>query len=225
MRKRLSLIICSISVLATFAAVPVVVAETTTEQSTDTTTATQKEALRERLEKKKAELSIKLGEAEKQRITSRCSSAQGKVKSLSENVSGRGTVRQQAYAKLVEKLEALVPKLQAKGVDTATLETQISSLKEKIAKFDADLSLYRDSITDLKEVDCTTDPEAFQAALQAARTLRDALVDDALDIRTYVNNTIKETIKSIRQQLSAQESTTSEPTTAPNATNQTEGTN
>jgi hypothetical protein len=209
----------------TFAAVPMVVAESTAEQNTDTTTTTQKEALREKLEKKKAELSIKLDEAEKQRIASRCSSAQGKVKSLSENVSGRVKVRQQAYLKLVEKLEALVPKLQAQGVDTAALESQIDVLKEKIAKFDADLALYRDGISDLKDVDCTTDPEAFQAALQAARTLRDALVDDALDIRNYVNNTIKETIKTIRQQLSAQESTTAEPSTAPDATNQTEGTN
>ena len=53
--------------------------------------------------------------------------------------------------------------LKAKGVDTTTLESQITELKAKITTYSTDLAAYKQSLTDLKAVDCKTDPDAFQA--------------------------------------------------------------
>lgn len=189
------------------------------EEDTSVTTQTTSETLQTRLEKKKAELQVRLDEAQKERIKTRCSAAQDKVGTVSQIASSRSTAREQAYSRLVEKLEALVAKLKAKQIDTTTLEAQINELKAKITTFNTHMTAYKQALQDVKDVDCSADQEAFQAALLAARTARQVVVDDALAIRVYVNDPIKKTIQTIREQLKAAETTTEPASTTTEGSN------
>jgi hypothetical protein len=223
MKKKLTIIMAGLSACLFLGLAPLAAAVGEADSQLTTTAETpatdKKEQLKARLETKKSELKIKLDENQKQRYKARCSAAQGTVKSLSENINGRVVVRQKAYTKLVEKLESLSFKLDAKAIDVVELNAQIETLKLKIAGFDTDLEAYKLSIADLKDVDCVTDPDAFKAALDASRLARDKLIATSKDIKSYVNDTVKVTIKTLREQLAAQKEANS------STTNESEGTN
>lgn len=209
MKQRIANLICAVLSLAVFIGAPAAVAQTDSgNDSSDTTQneeTTEAKALRERLEKKKAEFRVNLSLVDKERLKNRCKPAQALIKTESEKVAGRVVVRTRAYAKLVEHLNSLVSKLEAKNVDVAELTSQIATLETKIAKFDTDLDAYKQTLSDLRILDCRADPDAFKAALEAARAARDTLVSDAADIKTYVKDTIKVTLQAIRAGLEAQE--------------------
>lgn len=175
---------------------------TAAEQTTkdpDTTAA----GIKERLEKKKAELKTKLAAAEQQRIKTKCKTAQGVVKTLGTRVKGTETSRAAVHKNSVDRLTKLAEKLKSKGVDTAQLESQIATLQTKVDTFKTDMTNYKQAVSDLASVDCTTDPAAFKAALENARSLREKLSKDVADVRAYINETIKPTLKTIRAQLEA----------------------
>jgi hypothetical protein len=81
-------------------------------------------------------------------------------------------------------------------------------LQAKITVFNTDLTTYKQALSDLKLVDCATDPAAFQAALLTARASHDTLVKDSGDIKTYVQGTVKPTLTAIKTTLEASEKTT-----------------
>lgn len=156
----------------------------------------------ERLEKHKTEFRIKLSDTEHARIKGRCKQAQGGgIKSLDGRTHGIETSRSKVHANLLNRLNKLVEKLKAKGVDTAELESEIAVLKTKIETFKTDLAVYKQDMADLKEMDCAADPDAFKAALEAARKSRLKVHQDVKDIRSYVKETIKPTLQEIRAQL------------------------
>jgi hypothetical protein len=159
-----------------------------------------------RITKLKTQFKVKLGAAEAAHIKLKCVGAQGVVGKLHTKFGNSVTVRTQAYTELQKNLDKLVTKLKAKDVDTTTLEQQITELKAKITTYTTDLTAYKTALSDLKSVDCKTDPDAFQAALLAARTAHDKLVTDVLAVRTYLVGTIKPTLKTIKTQLEAKES-------------------
>lgn len=180
---------------------------TKTEDSTsdDTVKADDKKLL-ERLAERKTELKTKLTTAEQTRLKEKCKPAQtGNVSSLYGRIKGIETSRSEVYKNLTNRLTSLTEKLKAKNVDTTKLEAEIATLKTKIATFEADLAKYKQAVLDLKSMDCATDPTAFKASLEKARTLREQVNKDAQEIKTYVNDTIKPTLKEIRAALEAKE--------------------
>ncbi len=191
------------------------VAQTTT---TEATTETETEVddpptptkLKERLEKRKAALNTRLTTAQKTRVTTRCKAAQGMVSSVSRRIKGVETSRTQVYGNLVDRLTKLSDKLKTSGVDTTTLNTQIDELKTKIATFNTDLAEYHQTVADLAALDCTADPTAFQASLDAARTARTKVADDAKAIKTYLSETIKPTLVQLRSKVATKPETENE---------------
>lgn len=175
---------------------------------------TQQTTLEERIAKRKAALTERLTAAKQSRISQRCVAAQGKIRSHEARVNGVATARQNAYGVVITKLTELVPKLQEKGVDVSALEAQISVLKEKISAFQADLTEYKQAIADLAALDCTADPEAFQASLEATRKLRVDLVTSSVEIKMHVQEVIKPILVSIRDSLQQQQTTTETPSDA-----------
>ncbi len=157
--------------------------------------------MQQRVDRHKAAAKIRLATGEKIRIQGRCKAAQGKVGEVKGRLPNVQMRRDRAYANLVSHLESLTAKVKAKGVDTTTLETQITELKAKITTFQTDMAKYQEAAGDLAAMDCAADPEAFKASLEAARTLRAQLFTDAKAIRAYVADSIKPTLKTIRQQL------------------------
>ncbi len=182
--------------------------ETETEVESDPKTDSKK--LLERLSSRKSELKTKLTNIEQERLKAKCKASQtGAVSSLSGRIKGIETSRSAVHTNLVNRLNKLVEKLKAKEVDTTKLEAEITELKAKIATFKTDLAKYKQAIIDLKAMDCVSDPTAFKASLEAARTLRETVAKDGAAIKTYVNDTIKPTLKEIRAALEAKEKETS----------------
>ena len=50
----------------------------------------------------------------------------------------------------------------------------------------------------MNAIDCLTDPTAFKAALEAARTSQATVLKDIKAIRAYINDTIKPTLTDIK---------------------------
>jgi septation ring formation regulator EzrA len=172
---------------------------TETHPSSDTTD------MDKRLTRLKTDLKINLSDTQKLHIEGRCKSAQGIVKTVGDRVDNGVTTRTQAYAELTSKLNNIVTKLKAKNIDTTTLEHELTVLQTKIATFTTDVSAYKQTLSDLKGVDCITDPTAFQAALTASRSAHDKLTSAVADIKSYVSSTVKPTLQVIRTELESQE--------------------
>lgn len=175
--------------------------ETTTRPPDNTTDPAK--ALQERLEKRKAELKIRLSAAEKTKIQTKCKASQGVVSSVKGRVKGIETSRSQVYANITTRLTDLSEKLKNKGVDTAGLDAAIAELKKKIETFNTDFSVYKQAVSDLADMDCNIDPDGFKASLQISRTAQETASKDAKEVRAHVNDTIKPLLKTIRTALEA----------------------
>lgn len=174
---------------------------TTTQTTTQTPSVDDLKAIQTRVEKRKAELKIKLSAAEKLNLQSKCKASQGLVSSVRGRVKGIETSRTEVYNNIVTHLTDLSTKLKNKDVDTQTLDVDIAALQAKITTFTTDLATYKQAVNDLADMDCKTDPDGFKASLQAARTSLDTVNKDAQAVRSYVTDTIKPLLKTIRQSL------------------------
>jgi hypothetical protein len=194
--------------VVTFAGVSAQTGTTDTTTPETTTTTTDDAATRgERLTKRKAAQGTKLTTAQQKRLLTVCKAAQGKATSAQNRIKGLQTSRTQVYGNLVERLTKLSAKLQAKGVDTAELQAEITNLQTQIDTFKADVTAYRQAVDDLVAMDCAADPAGFQASLDAARAGREKLQQESTAIKTYVEATIKPTLKKLRDQVAKTETT------------------
>lgn len=222
MKRNLRSLVLTVLTLSTLVVAPIVAAEGNSgssgssgssgaqkpaETSDKKTDAENETETHNRLEKQKTDLKIKLTSSESERLKTRCKPAQTVVKTEHDRFSSKVVGRTRAYAELTDKLDKLVARLKAKNVDVTELQNEIAVLQTKIATFNADLAAYKQALSDLRLVNCTTDPTAFQAALVTARTAHEALLNDAKDIRSYVKDTIKVTLHSIKTALEAEEKT------------------
>ena len=182
----------------------------TSSNETENETEADQTARQQRIEKRKAELKIRLSSLEQAKIKTKCKNSQGLVMSLSGRIKGLQTSRNQVYTNLASRLTKLSGQLKDQGLDTATLDTQIAELKTKVDTFKTDLTAYKEAASDLADMDCVNDPTGFKASLEAARSTREKVAKDAMDIKTYVNDTIKPTLVRLHDQLEAQENTSGE---------------
>lgn len=188
--------------------VAVVRAQTNNSGSSSPPTETEKplsadelKQLQTRLEKRKAELKIKLTNAEKLSIQNKCKAAQGFVSSVKGRVKGIETSRTEVYGNILDHLTDLSAKLKNKGIDTKTLDGEITTLQDKIQTFNTDLATYKQAVSDLAAMDCKADADGFKASLQAARTALETVNKDSQAVRSYVKDTIKPSLKTIRGEL------------------------
>ncbi len=179
--------------------------ETTTKPVLDTD---KLKALTERVQQHKEQLKIKLPSVTKVRLQTKCKASQGNVSSISERIKGIETSRTQVYTQTTERLMALSTKLQNRGVDTASLDKAIVDLKTKIDTFNTDLATYKQSVSDLSQIDCTTDTEGFKALLEAARADQQKVREDGQAVRTQLKDVIRPILTTIRTQLESNSVTT-----------------
>lgn len=226
MKYRIRNLIGTTIAISVMVVTPLALAETNTTSGSDssdkdTSSSSSSEdstARQARLEKLKTDLKIKLDAKEQEKLKTRCKPAQTIVKNVGERFNTKAPGRAKIYDELVTRLNSLVTKLKAKGVDTTELEQEISMLQTKVTLFNTDLAAYKQALSDLRDVDCVTDPTAFKAALEAARTAHDKVIKDAADVKAYVKDTIKPTLQKIRSVLEEQEK-------APEDSSKKEGTN
>ncbi len=182
-------------------------AETTTTTTVNTTKPTAEDAamraaeFKKRLEDNKAALKTKLDEKTKKIIIAKCKPAQIAVKGLTTSANAISTNRSRAYVKVSDRIQTLIDKVKLQGIDTTALEAANALAKQKATTLAASMATYEQTLSDLGEMDCVTDPTAFQATLILARTQREAVKTQAKDLQTYINTTLKDAIKAVRAQL------------------------
>lgn len=223
MLKKIQYIFGLVVMAAALTAAPVVFAETSngstgdggsTQPNTSTNddkdinqplTEAQKTELQTRLTKQKTDLKIKLTDVETKKLKLKCQPAQAVVKNVEARVHDNAPTRTKAYQDITDKLNGIIAKLQSKEIDVTELKAEMTVLQGKITTFNTDLAAAKQAMNDVRNVDCISDPAAFEAALQTARTARDKVVKDASDIKAYITSTIKPSLEKIRGQLEAQE--------------------
>ena len=141
----------------------------------------------------------------KARISSRCVPAQALVKSKSTKNNKASKIRVEAYDEIVSKLEKVVTAAGAKDVDITALQASITTLKADIATFKTANTAYQQALTDMTVIDCKTDPTAFKAALEVARTNQIAVFNAAKTIRTHLTATVKPALVLVKADLSSAE--------------------
>lgn len=174
--------------------------ETTTKTET---TSNDKKSRDSRIADWKKKYRLMLSEKQKTTIKSRCKAANIIVSNTGKRISSFEKKRPAQYTKLHNRLEALVPKLKAEGVDTKTLESQLAELKIRIATFNTDIAAYKQAVADLAAMDCAADGEGFVATVKQAIELRKAVVQSGRNIRQYLKETVKPTLKQAQTDLVA----------------------
>lgn len=162
-----------------------------------------KTELSDRIAKRKSEFKTNLTIAASERLKTRCKSAQGIIKKIEDSHKQPLVARQTRYENLVTKLSELRDKLKAAEIDTTALDAQLLVLDTKIATFNTELAALQQARVDLQALDCTADPAAFKASLEAARAQREKVVKAAADIRVYSKDTIKPNLVALRKALQA----------------------
>ena len=194
--------------------------DTTTTQTTETETETEavKAERTDRIKKEIETHKVRLTTTEKKKIQTNCVGSQGKVSSIGGRLNGVETSRTEVHKNILNRLNNAVTALKAKGVDTTTLEADIATLSAKIDTFNTDLATYKQSVTDLKAMDCKANPEGFKAALLTARTNLEKVKADATAVHTYLKDTIRPLLTELKKQLESTEQTEGSTGTQLNAT-------
>ena len=178
---------------------------TETTKTTDTKT-----TLADRLKTYQAKKTEKLAEAQAKRIATKCKVAQGKITVLRARSKNIVTNRKAVYKEIGEKLNNLVSRFQASGLDTTKLETAMTDIKADLVDLNTDMDSYDTVLSDLETMDCEADPDAFSATLSSARELQAQLRDKAKSFRSLTTNELKTIITELRTQLEQQSKTTGE---------------
>lgn len=169
----------------------------------------QKAQIKSRVEKYKAQAGV-VNRAAEARLKLRCNVAQTVTKNVRVKALTLRDNRTKAYKNIADKLAHTVTKLKEKQIDTTKLEEQIATLNTKIAAFTTAAEAYKQAIDDMADMECTTDPGGFKAALDQARTAQRTMHTLATEIRTYVSNAIKPTLVQLRAELAKQSTTEGE---------------
>lgn len=164
-------------------------------------------ALAERIAKHKLAAKTKLTNAEKLKIQANCKASQGRVSSVKNKVHGLETSRTQVYKNTLDHLTKLTEKLKNSGQNTTELDASIIVLQGKIETFKTDIAAYKQTVSDLAEMDCKTDPDGFKAALEASRLAVQKTNQDAQAVRAYIKDTIKPILITLRTDLDSKKST------------------
>lgn len=167
--------------------------ETTTATTSTADTADQAaiQARNKRAQERIAQLKTKLTAAETAKLKLKCVASQGKLQSLSGRINGIQASRSEVYDATIARLSLLAERLKKLGVDSSQMQTHIDKLKTLIATYKTDLETYRTAVEDASALDCASDPTAFKAALEQARTAQVGVYKDVTSIRAYVQNDVK----------------------------------
>lgn len=175
-------------------------------QTGEMLTPEQKKLNREkRLQEYKEKRTTKLTAAQEQQLKAKCQGAQVVTQKLVDNAEKVKTLREAQYGKVSSKLTQLVERLKMAKVETAEIEKAVSGFSEQSTAFLTAIDSYKTTLDDLSEMECATDPVAFRAALEEAKTQRVALVKSSQDLRKYYNETIKPALQVLRAKLVALE--------------------
>lgn len=158
--------------------------------------------LAERIAARKAENNVRLTTAQSTRLKARCKAAQAMINRYGTAVEAVSSARVAFHDKVAGHLNKVIKKV-GSSADTTELKAAVEAFTQKADAFEASVTVYKQSISDLKDMDCVTDPTGFRALLDSAKKQRATLFTDAKALRAYIGDTIKPLLKTLRAQLAA----------------------
>lgn len=159
--------------------------------------------LEERLNNVKERVAVQVNEAEQRRIEARCSTAQERINNLRNRIGDSIERRRNAYTGVSSRLNELVVKLQAAGVENTELNLAVAEMEALLNDSRLSVDTYMQNLADITEMDCASDAEGFKALLDDAREKRTAIVSRQSEIQALKNEKLKPALQNIRESLNS----------------------
>jgi len=136
-------------------------------------------------------------EARRNIITGRCKAAQSKLASFATRVENGYTRRSSAYLNISEKISNLLTRLENNEIDVGSINELLITFNSMYESVLDEINDYLTVLVDASEMDCESDPEGFQAALEEARETAATLKDNIKALHNYLIEEIKPAIRSL----------------------------
>lgn len=157
--------------------------------------------LEQRVAQRKAEKPTTLDARDQQRVTSMCTNAQAKLRTLKQKTTSIVDTRTGIYKSIDGKLWIATGKLKLADKDTFELEKQRGALATNVATYEAMAKEYQQVLDDAALINCKADPAGFKSLLETARDYRKALRSQTEIIRNDVINNIKPALTNYATEL------------------------
>ncbi len=175
----------------------------TTDASVKENRKRKQSTLEERVASDKKTFNKSLSSADQTKTKNKCKAAQNKIAAYQKQVVNYEESRRNVYQKIIDRLESLASKLDAVGktTDAATVKSQKAEMQNRADVVYAAIQDYAQALSDLSSVDCSADPTAFQAVLEASRTARQTVQSKAKELREYYSGTVTKVLSDIKSGL------------------------
>lgn len=157
-----------------------------------------KTELNDRLEKRKTVVQTRLSAAEATRVSTRCAAAQQKFTAIGKKFSDNDQPLRAKYEAYNARLAKITEKADARGIDTTELKKNTVIFNQQYQGLVTAANDFNLSISDLKSVDCKTNPNGFKATLEAARKEQKDVQAARTELSKLVKGPLLESIKSIK---------------------------
>ncbi|MCA9347523.1 hypothetical protein KC930_03015 [Candidatus Saccharibacteria bacterium] len=171
------------------------------EQISSSTVTYTADARTARIEKLKSQFKVQLNDKEKELISTRCTLAQARLKSIAYQLDGIESSRGATYDGIISTLLEINNRLNDQFVDTSSLDLLIVDYQSVVKKFNLSIEGYRLSLDDATSIDCKNNPEDFRAALEGVRAARKPIVDSSQQINDLTKTNLKTTFESLAVRL------------------------
>ena len=171
------------------------------EQISSSTVTYTADARTARIEKLKSQFKVQLNDKEKELISTRCTLAQARLKSIAYQLDGIESSRGATYDGIISTLLEINNRLNDQFVDTSSLDLLIVDYQSVVKKFNLSIEGYRLSLDDATSIDCKNNPEDFRASLEGVRAARKPIVDSSQQINDLTKTNLKTTFESLAVRL------------------------
>ena len=137
------------------------------------------------------------------RLVGVCESAESKLQAAQDRLGGVLVNRADTYANISTQLTNLIQRLEAAGVDVASLQAEVTAYEEQVTTYQSTATDYQVALEDALLLGCEDDPEGFLVALEAARIARSAVVTQSQEIKQYLRVTVFSTVNEIKSTIQA----------------------
>ncbi|MDQ2973378.1 MAG: hypothetical protein M3Q79_02765 [bacterium] len=168
--------------------------------------------IEERVSEDKKNYPKVLSALERQRIVGRCKPAQNVIVAYTKKVDNFETSRKKVYGNVTDRLNSLANKLTEMGYTEEALVVQAKQLEfqQKVDEVYASIDDFQQALVDLGEVNCTENPDAFQAVLDTSRSYRVAINEKTKAVREYYSQDLVKALSEIKSKLATAPAPTKE---------------
>lgn len=157
-----------------------------------------KSELNARLEKRTANQKIRLNNAEAARVSARCGAAQQKLAETAKKFSENDKPLRAKYEAYIARLGKIGQKAEARGIDTTEFKTNVAAFTRQHEVMVGAINEFNLSMSDVRSVDCKTDPTAFKSTLEAARAELNTVKAARAELAKIAKGPLLESIKAIK---------------------------